>query len=256
MKSLQETIAAAREEGRLVLIPFLTAGFPTPERFWDVLAEIDAAGADVIEIGVPFSDPVADGPVIEEASREALAHGVSLKWIIDGLRRRKELFRARLVLMGYVNPFMQYGYERLGNDAAEAGVSGFIVPDMPLEEAEAFRSAVQPHGLAVVTLVGLNTSAERMQAYAAHAEGFVYIVSTLGTTGGTNNAIDHVADTVRKARQAFDLPLALGFGLMHPSQLDVLPPDARPDAAVFGSALLKHIADGLPVAEFFAPWKA
>lgn len=89
MMSLQETIAAAREEGRLALIPFLTAGFPSPERFWDVLAEIDAAGADVIEIGVPFSDPVADGPVIEEASREALAQGVSLKWIIDGLLARK-----------------------------------------------------------------------------------------------------------------------------------------------------------------------
>lgn len=256
MMSLQETIAAAREEGRLALIPFLTAGFPSPERFWDVLAEIDAAGADVIEIGVPFSDPVADGPVIEEASREALAQGVSLKWIIDGLLARKGEYRARLVLMGYVNPFMQYGYERLAKDAAEAGVCGFIVPDMPLEEAGAFRAAVKPHGISIVTLVGLNTSLERMQSYAAGSEGFVYIVSTLGTTGGTNNAIDHVADTVRNARKAFTLPLALGFGLKHPSQLDVLPPDARPDAAVFGSALLKHIADGLPVAEFFAPWKA
>lgn len=253
--SLAHSFQRARREGRLALVPFLTAGFPDRERFWEVLANIDAAGADVIEIGVPFSDPVADGPVIEGASRRVLADGVTLAWLLGGLAERRGSFRADLVLMGYANPFLQYGYERLAADAAQAGVSGYIVPDMPLEESRALRAAVKPHGQTLVALVGLNTPLERMKEYARESEGFVYVVSTLGTTGGTNAHLDAVADTMRRARQAFDLPLALGFGLQTPDQLDVLPEDARPDAAVFGSALIRHIEAGRPIAEFFQPWK-
>ena len=253
--SLSSTFERARREGRMALIPFLTAGFPDRERFWDTLAAIDAAGADVIEIGVPFSDPVADGPVIEEASRRALAGGVSLAWLIDGLKARRGSFRADLLLMGYTNPFLQYGYERLAKEAKEAGVSGFVVPDMPLEESQTFRAALARHGETLIPLVGLNTPLERMRAYAAVSEGFVYVVSTLGTTGGTNTHLDSIAETMRRSRESFDLPLALGFGLKTPDQLDVLPPDARPDAAVFGSALLDHIDAGQPVEAFFAPWK-
>lgn len=239
----------------MALIPFLTAGFPDRERFWETLAAIDAAGADIIEIGVPFSDPVADGPVIEEASRRALAEGITLEWLIDGLKVRRGTFRADRLLMGYSNPFLQYGYERLAEEAAEAGVSGFIVPDMPLEESRTFRAALARYGAALIPLVGINTPMERMREYATVSEGFVYVVSTLGTTGGTNTHLPRIADTMRRAREAFDLPLALGFGLKTPDQLDVLPPDARPDAAVFGSALLDHIDTGRAVDEFFSPWK-
>lgn len=253
--SLQETLEQARREGRLALIPFLTAGFPDREKFWNVLTEIDAAGADIIEIGVPFSDPVADGPVIENASRQVLADGVTLAWLLDGLAERRGTYRAELVLMGYTNPFLQFGFERLAAAAARAGVSGLIVPDMPLEESRALRAAASAHGQTLIALVGVNTPLERMEAYARESEGFVYVVSTLGTTGGTNAHLDSIADTMRRARQAFGLPLALGFGLKTPDQLDILPEDARPDAAVFGSALIRHIEAGRPVAEFFRPWK-
>ena len=155
---LQKAVERAHALGRRAVIPFITAGFPDKESFWTHLSRIDEAGADIIEIGVPFSDPVADGPVIEQASRDALARGVSLKWILDGLKARKGGFSAELVLMGYVNPFYQYGLEQLALDAEEAGVSGFIVPDMPLEESGMFREAFSPHGLTLVTLVAPNTS--------------------------------------------------------------------------------------------------
>lgn len=251
---MKEAILAARREGRHAVIPFITAGFPSMEKFWDALAEVDAAGADIIEIGIPFSDPVADGPVIEDISRRALAEGVSLAWVVEGLRARRGQLRAKLVFMGYANPFIQYGLERLAADCAEIGVSGFIVPDLPLEETPEFREALQPHGLSLITLVGPNTSTERMKAYAAYAQDYVYVVSVLGTTGGVNEHVEAVADTLRRARSVFDVPLALGFGLRVPAQLETLPEDARPDAAVIGTALLQHIQQGRPVAEFLAPW--
>ena len=251
---MKNTILAARQQGRQAVIPFITAGFPSMAMFWDVLADIDAAGADIIEIGIPFSDPVADGPVIEEISRSALAEGVCLEWVVQGLRARKGAYRAKLVFMGYMNPFLSYGLERLAADCAEVGVSGFIVPDLPLEETPEFRDALRPYGLSLITLVGPNTTTERMQAYAPHTQDYVYVVSVLGTTGGVNEHVEAVADTLRRARAVFDAPLALGFGLRVPTQLDALPPDARPDAAVIGTALLQHIRSGGAAADFLAPW--
>ncbi len=251
---MKETILAARRNGRCALIPFITAGFPSPDSFWDTLAQVDAAGADIIEIGIPFSDPVADGPVIEEISRKALHDGVSLDWVISGLRERKGSFHAKIVLMGYMNPFVQYGLGRLAADCAALDVSGFIVPDLPLEETPEFRAALAPHDLTLITLVGPNTTSERMKLYAPFSEEYVYIVSVLGTTGGVNEHVDAVADTIRRARAIFDVPLALGFGLRVPQQLDSLPPDARPDAAVIGTALLQHIRSGGSPSSFLAPW--
>lgn len=146
--------------------------------------------------------------------------------------------------MGYVNPFYQYGLEQLARDAEEAGVSGFIVPDMPLEESGMFREVFSPRGLTLVTLVAPNTSVERMREYKPYTSGFVYVVSVLGTTGGKANLEQSVTETMRRARSVFDVPLALGFGLQTPDQLETLPEDARPDAAVLGSALLRHIGEG------------
>ena len=220
----------------------------------DMVRDAVESGADIIEIGVPFSDPVADGPVIEQASRDALARGVSLKWILDGLKARKGCFSAKLVLMGYVNPFYQYGLEQLARDAEEAGVSGFIVPDMPLEESGMFREVFSPRGLTLVTLVAPNTSVERMREYKPYTSGFVYVVSVLGTTGGKANLEQSVTETMRRARSVFDVPLALGFGLQTPDQLETLPEDARPDAAVLGSALLRHIGEGKDAWEFLGKW--
>ena len=239
---LQKAVERAHALGRRAVIPFITAGFPDKESFWTHLSRIDEAGADIIEIGVPFSDPVADGPVIEQASRDALARGVSLKWILDGLKARKGGFSAELVLMGYVNPFYRYGLKQLALD------------DMPLEESGMFREAFSPHGLTLVTLVAPNTSVERMREYKPYTSGFVYVVSVLGTTGGKANLERSVTETMRRARSVFDVPLALGFGLQTPDQLETLPEDARPDAAVLGSALLRHIGEGKDAGEFLEKW--
>lgn len=254
MHKLEQKIKNAQRAGRKAVIPFLTAGFPNPGDFWKHLAEIDRVGADIIEIGVPFSDPVADGPVVEEASRRALEAGVNLEGIMAGLAERAGQFRAGLVLMGYYNPFLQYGLEKTAKEACKAGVSGLIIPDLPYDEAEPLRSALYGEGIALIPLVGPNTSLERMQIYAKDAEGYAYVVSVMGITGERKDLAAGVANVMRRAREAFSVPLALGFGLSRPGQLAVLPEDAQPDAAVMGSALLKHLDAGGSASEFLAAW--
>ena len=255
MNLLEDKIRKANAAGRPALIPFLTAGFPDGATFWPTVMELDENGADVIEIGVPFSDPVADGPVVEEASRRALSDGVNLRGILTELAERKGLVKAGIVLMGYLNPFLQYGYEKLAHDAARGGVHGFIVPDLPYEESGPLRRALKKEGIALIPLVGPNTSAERMALYAEEGEGYVYVVSVMGITGERADVAPQVADTMRRARSVFSLPLALGFGLREPAQIRDLPQDARPDAVVFGSALLKHLDEGHSAEEFMARWK-
>lgn len=254
MHKLEQKIRMARDGGRRAVIPFLTAGFPDPVAFWEHLAELDAAGADIIEIGVPFSDPVADGPVVEEASQRALAYGINLADILADLTVRYGKYQAGLVLMGYYNPFLQYGLERLARDAAHAGVAGLIVPDLPLDEAAPLKESLQKYGVALIPLVGPNTSAERMRIYAKDAEGYAYVVSVMGITGERQKLADAVAETMKRAREAFIVPLALGFGLSRPDQLAALPETAQPDAAVIGSALLKHLDAGKSAREFMAFW--
>ena len=254
MHILEEKIRVAKAEGRLALIPFVTAGFPGRERFWSVIRELDEAGADVIEIGVPFSDPVADGPVVEAASIRALESGVTLRGIMEELLAHKGEIKAGLVLMGYMNPFLQYGLERLAQDAARAGVHGLIVPDLPFDEAAEMRRILREHGLALIALVGPNTNEERMKLYADVSEGYVYVVSVMGTTGERGQLPPEVPQVLERARKVFNLPMALGFGLKRPEQLDELPEGERPDAAVFGSSLLKHLDAGGSARSFMEIW--
>ena len=173
---------------------------------------------------------------------------------MDGLKQRAGNFKAGIVLMGYLNPFLQYGLERFAADAAQAGVSGCIVPDLPLDESAPIRATLKAHGIALIALVGQNTPEERMREYAAVSEGYVYVVSVLGTTGARTGLPPQVEETLRRARKAFNLPLALGFGLQHPDQLAAIPADIRPDAAVFGSALLKHLDKGNAAKAFLEVW--
>ena len=258
MHLLEQKLRQAGKEGREALIPFVTAGFPTPERFWNVIDELDANGADVIEIGVPFSDPMADGPVVEAASVRALACGVSLDGILNALAERAaggKKTRAGLVLMGYLNPFLQYGIERFAERVAAGGVQGCIVPDLPLEESGPLREALERRDIALIPLVGSNTPPERMREYAACAQGYVYVVSVLGVTGERRGLPAEVTATLRRARQAFRVPVALGFGLREPAQLAGVPEDARPDAVIFGSALLRHLDSGGTPAAFMQVWR-
>jgi tryptophan synthase alpha chain len=266
-----------RRAGRLTRIPFLPAAFPKADEFWDILRESTQNGADIIEIGVPFSDPVADGPQVAEASRLALANGGGLDYIFEGLARCRAELPPGLVLMGYVNPFIQYGWAGaakslpggeprdimaaslaiLAENLSRAGVAGLIVPDLPLEESEPWREAFKPRGLDLIALVGPNTGLEKMKAYAeGGAGGYVYVVSVLGVTGVREGLPPEVAETLKRARRAFDLPLALGFGLSSPAQLQNLPPGERPEGAVFGSALIRHLSLGGAVRDFMAPWLA
>ena len=252
LMSLQQRIEKAGDEGRIALIPFITAGFPEPGHFPRIVRELDEYGADIIEIGVPFSDPVADGPVVEEASRRALAAGVTLHWTLGQLAGLHPRPAAGLVLMGYYNPFLQYGLERLAQDAAEAGVQGFIVPDLPLDEDGPLRAALTPRKLDLIALVGPNTDDARMRAYAEVASGYVYAVSVMGTTGVRSELPMEAAQTVRRVRAAFSLPVALGFGIHKPEQIQAMP--TPPQAVVFGSALLQHLSAGGSAREFMAPW--
>lgn len=253
MSKLTDRIQAARTAGRTALVPYLPAGFPDKARFFDQLKQLDDSGADVIEIGVPFSDPVADGPVIEAACNQCLEQGVTLGWILSELKARKGQFASGIVLMGYSNPFVQYGLEQFATDAAEAGVSGIIVPDLPLEEGAEFQVILAARNIDLVWLIGLNTPMGRMQAYAATARGFVYLVSVMGVTGERDALPAAVAAKLAEAKSVFTVPVALGFGLKTPSQLE--PVKDLADAAVIGSALVRHIAGGGEAREFMAGWR-
>ena len=250
---LTRRIRKAVNEGRKALIPYLPFGYPERQRFWDELEALDKGGADIIEIGVPFSDPVADGPVIEQASITCLEQGVCLREIIKELAGVRGRFQAELVLMGYMNPFMQYGLERLAADCGSAGVSGLIVPDLPYEEGGEMRAILGDEGVDLIPLVGLNTSEERLKLYAKTYTGFAYFVSVLGTTGDRETLPEEILEKLRTAREIFSIPMALGFGLKSPEQLERY--GDLVDAAVFGSALVRHIKDGGSAAEFMARWK-
>jgi tryptophan synthase alpha chain len=250
---LRQRIERAGAKGRRALIPFLPAGYPHTDSFWDHILELDQSGADIIEIGVPFSDPVADGQAVEEASQRSLVQGVDLEWIFSGLAGVRDRIRAELVLMGYVNPFLQYGWDKLARKMGECRVSGLIAPDLPLEESAGPERALEACGASLIRLVGVNTSPERMRLYAEHAEGFVYFVSVLGTTGESGGLSPELASGLRQAGEIFPVPLALGFGLSRPQQLEGI--TERVDAVVFGSSLIRHIRDGGQPSEFMARWR-
>jgi tryptophan synthase alpha chain len=253
-ESMTGRITAAKAQGRMALIPFLTAGYPGMDIFWRELGEMDAAGADIIEIGVPFSDPVADGPVVAAASQTAIANGMTLSVLLEGLKQRQGAYAAPLVLMGYYNPFLQYGLEKFAAAAVDAGVAGCIVPDLPLEEDDELRRALalSARGLCLIPLVGLNTPEKRLRAYARQAGGYVYLASVLGTTGQRLSFPPELASVMRRVKKIFSVPLALGFGFSRPEQLAQL--EVQPQAVVFGSALLQHVAAGGRGADFLARW--
>jgi tryptophan synthase alpha chain len=250
---LTRSIEAANAAGRVALIPFITAGFPSPSKFREVLRELDESGADIIEVGVPFSDPVADGPVVEAASRRALSAGVTLRGILEELTESAGRRRTPLALMGYYNPFLQYGLSRFARDAVGAGVSGCIVPDLPLDEDGFLRAALEAEGAALVPLIGVNTPDDRMRAYAREAAGYVYLVSVLGVTGERSAFAAELAGAFTRAQSIFSLPLAVGFGFSGPEQLEAMP--FRPQAVVFGSSLLRFLDAGGSAADFMRRWR-
>jgi len=251
-EKLRLAIKTANVQERPALIPFLPAGYPQKETFWDMIHELDNSGADIIEIGVPFSDPVADGPVVEEASLVCLNQGVDLNWILEGLAVHSRSISAPIVLMGYTNPFYQYGLDKLGSDAVDNGASGFIIPDLPLEEFATFRKLDTDTGTTLIPLIGLNTSTSRMKAYAEKNPAFVYTVAVMGITGSKAGGGRRLKEQLSMAEKIFDCPLALGLGIENKNQIAGLNTDIQ--AVVFGSALIRHIKKGGKPRDFMRGW--
>lgn len=231
------------------LVAYLTAGWPTKEAFTGHLASI-AQVADAVEIGVPFSDPMADGPTIQRTSQEALANGVTLTWILETLAGLEERPQAPLLLMGYLNPFLAYGLERLAVDARSAGVSAFIVPDLPLDEADSFSATMAEHGMGLVQLVTPVTPPDRRQKLLEASRGFTYAVTVTGITGGELGPQIGLMQSLATLRSEASTPVMAGFGIRHPSQVAELAPHV--DGVIVGSALLDCIRAGDDPVDFLS----
>jgi tryptophan synthase alpha chain len=232
--------------GRVGLVPYLTAGYPDKDTFIDTVKKI-ASVADVVEIGVPFSDPMADGVTIQRSSRIALEQGVSLRWILAELAAAGSV-GAPIVLMSYLNPLLVYGYEALAQDCVKAGVCGFIVPDLPLEEGENFRATLDGHDLALIQLVTPATPDERMERLCAASKGFVYAVTIRGITGGTSELPAEVPAYLDRIKALVDIPVCAGFGVRQAAQVESLGKHA--DGVIVGSALVEQLEAGNDPVEF------
>lgn len=243
---LASTIRATAARGEPALVAFLTAGYPSAARFREHLTAV-ASAADVVEIGVPFTDPMADGVTIQRSSQEALRQGVSLRWILAELGAMQRP-AAPLVLMSYLNPLLNYGYAQLAADAARVGVCGFIVPDLPFDEGDELRAALDAEGVALVQMVTPVTTPERMARVCAASEGFVYAVTMTGTTGRSVAVPESVLHYLAAARRAARVPLCAGFGIRSREQVQRLA--GQVDGVIVGSALVEVLERGEDPAAF------
>ncbi len=243
---IQETFARLRTLGQAAFMPYMPVGYPSPELSPAIFHALVEAGADLIEVGAPFSDPLADGPTIQAATQQALAQGVIPADALALVRRlRAEGVTIPLILMGYVNPILAYGMERYVADAAAAGADGFITPDLPPDEAGELEALAQAHGLAVIHLVAPTSTHERLALAASHSSGFLYLVSVTGVTGARKSLPVQLADFVGRVRAHTDLPLAVGFGIATPEQARAVAQLA--DGVVVGSALVRRAGSDHPV---------
>jgi len=240
---ISDAIRRASEAGRTALVPFITAGYPQADTFIDNLRAIAAVG-DVVEIGVPFSDPMADGMTIQRSSHVAIQNGVSLGWILDELAGSD--IETPLLLMSYLNPLLAFGYDKLAKRAREVGVCGFIVPDLPYEESAEFRAAIEKQGLGLVQLVTPATPDERLAKLTGASRGFVYAVTITGITGGGLPA--NLAEYLDKVSSVSPLPVCAGFGIRQRD--DVVNVGRHAAGAIVGSALVEVLETGKDPAAF------
>ena len=276
MNRYEQAFAAARAAGQVLVMPYVTTGFPTPGDTVPVLKAVLDGGAGSLEVGVPFSDPLADGPTIQHANTIALRQGASLGASLEAVRElRAAGYEQPITLMGYLNPFLARAgadaetaasgadlADRLGaalvplaGEAAAAGVDGLIVVDLPVEESDGVRGALQAAGLELIYLLAPTSTEERIQAVAERAGGFVYLVSVTGVTGAREALPSDLADFVARVRSRCDVPLALGFGISSRAQVETV--GELCEAAVIGSALISELerapsADRAAAARSFA----
>jgi len=242
---LAEAFARIRADtSRPGLVTYITAGDPNLKGTEGILRALQQGGADVIEVGVPWSDPLADGPVIQRATERALAAGTTLIGVLDMLTRLRPELRVPIVLFSYANPILRIGDERFADLAQAAGVDGVLVLDLPIEEAGAFRTLMASRGIDTILLLSPTTSDERLRKAAGLGSGFLYAISRLGVTGARDAIAEGAEEMVKRIRSASALPVALGFGISKPEHVREVGKWA--DAAVVGSALVNVIAESAP----------
>ncbi|HHH39282.1 MAG TPA: tryptophan synthase subunit alpha [Sedimenticola sp.] len=240
MSRISDRFMQLRERHRAALVPFVTAGDPNPEVTVPLMHAMVASGADMIELGVPFSDPMADGPVIQRASERALKHGTSLRDVIGMVARFREQDRdTPVLLMGYLNPVEVMGYDTFAGLAAEAGVDGLLTVDLPPEEADPLRRVLAEKGIDPIFLLAPTSTDERIRRICEAASGFVYYVSVKGITGAASFAIGEVAARVAAIRRHTSLPVGVGFGIKTPENAQAVAQVG--DAVIVGSALVNRI---------------
>ena len=240
-RRIAATFGRLRAQKTPGLVTYVTAGDPDLPRTEAILRALDRAGADVLEVGVPFSDPLADGPVIQRATERALASGTTLSGVLEMLGRIRGDVDAPVVIFSYANPILRYGAERFADRAREVGVDGVLVLDLPLEEADEFRNMLASRGIDTILLLSPTTTDERLRKAASLGSGFLYAISRLGVTGARDQIAAGAEEMVQRIRRASDLPVALGFGISKPEHVREVGQWA--DAAVVGSALVSVIAE-------------
>jgi tryptophan synthase alpha chain len=240
MSRLRERFTRLRDERKAGLVTYVTAGDPDLERTAGILRALDRAGADVLEVGVPFSDPLADGPVIQRATERALAAGTTLSGVLDLLDSMRGDLNAPIVIFSYANPILRLGAERFADRARGAGVDGVLILDLPIEEANESRAMLARRGIDTILLLSPTTTDDRLRRAAELGSGFLYAISRLGVTGARDTLAAGAQEMVRRIRSVSDLPVALGFGISKPDHVREVGQWA--DAAVVGSALVDVIA--------------
>ena len=242
MSRIQATFKRLQEQNRQALIPFITAGDPHPAATVGLMQALVMGGSDIIELGVPFSDPMADGPVIQKASERALAHGVSLADVLDLVREfRKKDHDTPIVLMGYANPVEAMGYERFAESARDAGVDGVLTVDLPPEEAGPLVAVLKAHALDPIFLLAPTTPAARVIEVAKHASGYVYYVSLKGVTGAANIDLGAIASRLAELREHIQLPIGVGFGIRDAASAQAVAKVA--DSVIIGTRLVQEIEE-------------
>jgi len=236
-----EAIAAANNDGRTGLVPFITAGYPDPDIFASSLQAIAEVG-DVVELGVPFSDPMADGMTIQRSSFAAIANGVTLAWIFDQLDPLQGSIDAPLIMMSYLNPLLAFGYAKLASRARETGVCAFIVPDLPYEESAEISAALDAEGAGLIQLVTPATPADRLKLLANASRGFLYAVTITGITGGSSGLPPDLAGYLDEVSAVSPLPVCAGFGIRTAQDVDSVGKHAA--GAIVGSALVEVLERG------------
>ncbi|MBE9229466.1 tryptophan synthase subunit alpha [Phormidium sp. LEGE 05292] len=247
MTSISDRFQSLRSQSQCALVPFITAGDPDLQTTAEALKVLDRNGADIIELGVPYSDPLADGPVIQAAATRALQKGTKLDDVLKMLTNVIPELTAPIVLFTYYNQIIHRGIENFLQQLSQVGVKGLVVPDLPLEEAESLLKPASELGIEVVLLVAPTSSPERIKAIAQKSQGFIYLVSVTGVTGMRSGLESRVADLLQQMRQTTDKPIGVGFGISAPEHAKQVK-DWGADAAIVGSAFVKRLADGTPAA--------